>query len=110
GGRPRRRHRDRRRRGPAPRAARRPHVTNPGAVVAVTTAASAPATQETGEHMMRLRWWRTRAPGSSGLGGVDAVDEPEDGLGEFLGGFHGGVVADAVELDGADPGGCGPWQ
>jgi len=37
------------------------------------------------------------------LGGVDAVDEAEDGLCQLLGGLHRGVVADAVELDGTDP-------
>lgn len=38
-----------------------------------------------------------------GLGGVDVVDEVEDGLRQFLGSLHRSVVADAVELDGTDP-------
>ena len=37
------------------------------------------------------------------LGGVNAVDEAEDGLRRLLGGLHRGVVAGAVELDGTDP-------
>jgi hypothetical protein len=45
---------------------------------------------------------RMPAPGSSDLGGVDAVDEAEDGLCQLLGGLHGNVVADAVKLDGTD--------
>ena len=35
-------------------------------------------------------------------GGVDAGGEAEKSLREFAGGFHGGVVTDAVECHGAD--------
>jgi hypothetical protein len=38
-----------------------------------------------------------RAEGLEPSGGVDAGGEAEKGLRQFIGGFHGGVVADAVE-------------